>query len=321
MNKRDAILNLIHGTTSPGYIPAAFFMHFRPDHLEGQPAIDRHLKFFRATGMDFVKIQYEQELHASIPIMKPKDWANVPPCSPDFFEPTLHIVRELVRAAKAEALVVMTLYSPFMWLNALAEADLVHAHFRENPEAMKKGLEIMTDNVLTLVRLCKKAGVDGFYASTQGGEAFRFKGTDIFQKYIKPADLAVWSEIVDMPVNILHVCDYHGGYDDLTPFLDYPGPIVSCGLKVGEQTLSPRQISEMFGRPFMGGMEREGVIATGDRDSIRKAVSDLLTDAPDRFILGADCTVPTVTPWENLKTAIEAAHQCRTSGAISGLNE
>jgi uroporphyrinogen decarboxylase len=312
MNKRDNLLNLINDTTPSNHVPAAFFMHFDQDHHQGQTAIDKHLQFFHATGMDFLKIQYEQELPHSIPITKPEDWANVPLCTEDFFEPTLHVVRELVKAAKAEAPVIMTLYSPFMWFKYLANAEIVRAHFREDPEAMNKGLEIFTDYVLTLSRLCKQASVDGFYASTQGGEAFRFKGTNIFQDFIKPADLAVWEAIKDSPINILHVCDYHGRYDDLTPFLDYPGPIVSCGLNVGEQTLTPKQVSELFNRPFMGGLERKDVIATGDLDAIRQAVTDLLTNAPDRFILGADCTVPSETPWEHLKTAIEAAHQVRT---------
>ena len=286
-------------------------MHFRPDHLEGQPAIDRHLEFFNATGMDLLKIQFEQVLPTTMPITRPADWANMHPCPTDFFEPTLHIVRELVKRAKSEALVIMTLYSPFMWCKFLAEAEVVDAHFQQNPEAMKTGLEIFTEYVLTLVRGCKEAGVDGFYASTQGGETFRFKGTDIFQDTIKPSDLAVWNEIKDGTFSILHVCDYHGGYDDLTPFLDYPGQIISCGLKVGEQTLSPREVSDFFGRPFMGGMEREGIIATGDPASIRRVVTDLLAEAPDGFILGADCTVPTETPWENLRVAIDTAHQFR----------
>ncbi|HSG43811.1 MAG TPA: uroporphyrinogen decarboxylase family protein [Anaerolineales bacterium] len=311
MNKRDTILNLISGTEEPQYIPAAFFMHFRPDHIEGQPAIDRHLEFFKATGMDLFKIQYEQVLPPTITISKPEDWANVPPCPVDFFEPTLHIVRELVKAVKSEALIIMTLYSPFMWFKFLAEAYIVTAHFNEDPETMKKGLDIFTDYVLNLVRACKRAGVDGFYASTQGGEALHFNDINIFQEYIKPSDLAVWDDIKDDPISILHVCDYHGKYDDYSPFVDYPGQIVSCGLSVEDRSLSPKQISEQFQRPFMGGLERLGTIANGKPDEIHRLVSDLLADAPDRFILGADCTVPDNTPWENLKTAIDSTHQHR----------
>ena len=308
MNKRNNIWNMLNGTTSQ-HIPAAFFMHFRPNHLEGQPAIDKHLEYFKATGMDMLKIQFEQTLPPTVTITKPEDWANVPPCPADFFEPTLHIVRELVKAAKDEAPVIMTLYSPFMWFKFLAESDVVTAHFKENPEAMKKGLDIFTDYILTLVRACKQAGVDGFYASTQGGETFRFQGTDIFEKYIKPSDLKIWSEIEDCTINILHVCDYHGGYDDLALFSDYPGHIVSCGLHIGDQTLSIKQISELFKRPFMGGVERLGTIATGSPDEIQRLITDLLAGAPDQFILGADCTVPSETPWENLKAAIDTAHQ------------
>lgn len=202
----------------------------------------------------------------------------------------------------------MTLYSPFMWAAHLG--DITNS-LEENPEAAKKGLEIMTENVLTLVRGCKRAGVDGFYASSQGGEAFRFQDPNIFQKYIKPTDLAVWNEISSCTFNILHICDYEGGYDDLSPCLDYPGHVVNSSLKAGDQILTPKHASQMFGRPFMGGMERKGVLATGNSESIQRAVTDLLAQAPAQFILAADCTVPSDTPWENLRTAIETAHQHR----------
>jgi uroporphyrinogen-III decarboxylase len=58
-------------------------------------------------------------------------------------------------------------------------------------------------------------------------------------------------------------------------------------------------------------MERLGVIATGRPEEIRQAVRDAIAAAPERFILAADCTVPASTPWENLRIAIETAHQYR----------
>lgn len=305
MNKRDTMLSLIDDGAAPDYIPAAFFLHFDTAYHQGQAAIDKHLEFFRSTGMDFVKIQYEQPFPASAPIRKPEDWAHAPLCSEEFFEEPIHVVEGLVKAAKSEALVIMTLYSPFMWAAHLAD---VTSHLNENPEAAKKGLEIMTENVLTLVRGCKRVGIDGFYASSQGGEAFRFQDPTIFQKYIKPTDLAVWDELSSCAFNILHVCDYEGAYNDLTPFLDYPGHVVNSSLKVGDRTLSPRDVSDMFGRPFMGGMERKGILAMGNSEEIRQAATDVLAQAPERFILAADCTVPSDTPWENLRTTIEMAH-------------
>jgi uroporphyrinogen decarboxylase len=311
MNKRDTVLGLAHGQGSPAYIPAAFFMHFDQAFHQGQAAIDQHLAFFHATGMDFIKIQYEQGVPPAPPFRNGADWANAPRCGEDFFETTIRVAEGLVKAAKDEALVIMTVYSPFMWAAHLAGAETLAEHLRDNPDAVRAGLEIMTENVLTLVRSCKRVGVDGFYVSSQGGEAFRFPGTDIFRHSIKPTDLAVWDEVQSCAFNILHICDYAGSYDDLTAFLDYPGHVVNCSLSVGERTLRPTNVAQMFERPFMGGLERKGVIATGSLDDIRLAAAAVLAEAPERFILAADCTVPSDTPWEHLKTAIETAHEYR----------
>ena len=311
MNRRDWMLNLINDKTPSGFIPAAFFMHFDEAHKQGQAAIDKHLEFFHQTGMNFVKIQYEQVQPVGMPIRKPQDWAIMPLYEEAYFAPTLAVVEGLVKAAGQEALVIMTLYSPFMWACQYDKTADIDAHLRENPEAVAKGLSIMTENVLRLVRGCKRLGVDGFYASSQGGEAFRFLDPELFRKYIKPTDLAVWEEIRDCRFNILHVCDYEGGYADLSPFLDYPGQVVNCSLKLGERGLTPTEASVMFGRPFMGGMERKGVVATGNAEAIRQAVGEVLAQAPKRFILAADCTVPGDTHWANLKTAIDTAHQFR----------
>jgi uroporphyrinogen decarboxylase len=279
MNKRDIVLNLIRGHTPAAFVPAAF-LHFDPAFHQGQAAIDKHLAFFRATGMDFVKIQYEQTVPPAPSIRTPADWANAPHCDEPFFETTLRVVEDLVKAAKDEALVIMTVYSPFMWAAQLAGAETLAEHLRQNPAAVQLGLEIMTDNVLTLVRGCIQAGVDGFYVSSQGGEVFRFPGTDLFQMYIKPTDLAVWDAVQSCVFNILHICDYAGSYVDLTPFLDYPGHVVNCSLTLGERIVSPTDISQMFGRPFMGGLERKGVIATGSLEDIRQAAESVLAAAP-----------------------------------------
>jgi hypothetical protein len=42
-------------------------------------------------------------------------------------------------------------------------------HIYEDPEAVKKGMQIVTDSLMTFVQGCIRLGVDGFYTSTQGG--------------------------------------------------------------------------------------------------------------------------------------------------------
>ena len=319
MNKREAVLSLLDPDQTPPYTPAAFFLHFGQDYQTAPAAVDKHLEYFHATGMDFVKIQYEHHFPHMPEIQEPADWAKVPVYSEDFFEPPLRVLEGLVKAAKDEALIVQTLYSPFMIAGQVASGELVEQHIRQDPQAFQQGIAAITASLVNFVRAAIRTGADGFYASTQGGEAHRFNTSDsglsdseglrLFEQCIKPYDLELMTEANRGTLfNILHICDYHLMYDDLTRFLDYPGQVVNCNLELVNGALSAQEAGHLFRRPFMGGMNRLGVITRGTQAEVRAASERALMAAPDRFILAADCTVPATTPWENLKAAIEVAH-------------
>jgi len=316
MNKRDVMLSLLDENQNQAlpYVPAAFFLHFGAPYLLGRAAVDKHLEYFHATGMDFVKIQYEKSFPQLPDIVKPEDWAKMPLYGRDFYEEQLEVVAGLIAAAKKDALVIVTLYSPFMCAGHTTSHAALTDHLNRDPEAVRRGLEVITDSLVIFVRACIDLGVDGFYHSTQGGEAGHFQHKDTFEKYIKPYDLRLMTEINQRcPFNILHVCDYAMPYDDFSPFLDYPGQIVNCPLDLGDKKLTPREAAQMFKRPYMGGLERKGELATGKPEQIPELVESVLRDAPDRFILGADCTVPGDTPWANLRRAIDTAHAYQRS--------
>jgi uroporphyrinogen decarboxylase len=310
MNKRDAVLSVIDPAQIPTYIPAAFFLHFDKAYHRNQAAVDRHLEFFRYTGMDFVKIQYEHGFPANPDIQRPEDWAKMPFYDLDFYAEPLKVVEGLVKAAKPEALVVLTLYSPFMFAGHVAGEGTVTSHIKEDPQAVRRGMEIITDSLMAFVKECIRLGLDGFYMSTQGGEKGRLDDMELFNQVIRPFDLALMEEIQRSCIfNILHVCDYRLPYQELSPFVNYPGHVVNTSLELVDEKSSPLEVARLFGRPFMGGLNRLGVIAKGSQEDIRQVVEDVLRDAPQHFILGADCTVPADTPWENLRLAISLAHQ------------
>jgi uroporphyrinogen decarboxylase len=312
VNKREKVLSLLDTSQTPATIPAAFFIHFPPEYHRGQAAIDKHLEYFRTSDMDIVKIQYEFPFPTILEIQSPADWVQMPSYGREYFQDQLDVVAGLVKAAKGEALVVQTLYSPFMSAGHTTSGETITEHLKTGPEQVKKGLEIITESTLWFVRECIELGVDGFYASTQGGESGRFEDPTIFADYIKPTDLAVMNEIdAACAFNILHVCDFVAGYDDLSPFLDYPGHIVNCPLEVGGQVMTPAEAADLFGRPYMGGLDRHGIIATGTQDEVRAAVLEVVRDAPERFFLAADCTLPADADWDNIKTAIATAHAYR----------
>ncbi len=309
MNKRDLLLNLLENNLPVPYIPAAFFLHFDPEYHQGQAAVEKHLEYFHYTGMDFVKIQYERVFPHLPQIQRPEDWRKMPPYKQDFYEPQLGVVKGLVSTTKHEALVIMTLYSPFMCAGHSAGLDALSRHIEADPESVKAGMQIITDSLMTFVRDCIDLGVDGFYTSTQGGESGRFSDPGMFDECIKPYDLILMEEINQRcDFNILHICDYSGAYDSITRFRDYPGHVVSCPHLLKGQRLSPGEVAGFFGRPVMGGLDRHGIIATGSPAQVQAAVQEVLQSAPNKFILGADCTVPSEVNWANLRIAIDTAH-------------
>ncbi|HVN76863.1 MAG TPA: uroporphyrinogen decarboxylase family protein [Thermoanaerobaculaceae bacterium] len=312
MSKRDSVLAVLGAADAQAYVPAAFFLHFDPACHFGHAAIDRHLEYFRATGMDFVKIQYERRFPPVPSIRRARDWRAMPVYGEEFFAPQLEVVEGIVKEVGREAVVVVTLYSPFMCAGHAVGEEIVLEHLRDDPEPVKAGMQAVAESLLTFVKACIRRGVDGFYHSTQGGESDRLADRTLFDEIVRPYDLALMNEADrSCSFNILHVCDYLGEYDDLTRFQEYPGHVVSCPLAVAGHPLPPADASRFFGRPVMGGLDRLGIITTGSEAEIRAATEAVLRQAPERFILGADCTVPADTPWRNLRVAIDTAHAWR----------
>ena len=114
MDKREVVLSLLDKNKEQEYVPAGFFIHFDEEYHQGQVAIDKHMEYYRYTGMDFVKIQYENSFPHIPDIKEAADWESIPLLKRDFYENQLNVVEGLVKEAKNEALVIITLYSPFM---------------------------------------------------------------------------------------------------------------------------------------------------------------------------------------------------------------
>jgi uroporphyrinogen decarboxylase len=296
------------GKRPDDYVPAAFFLHFPEDFHAGRAAVEKHVEYFRATGNDIMKIQYEHRYPLLDSIRRSHDWTNMPCYDEEFYADQLDVVEGIAKELKGEAVIIVTLYSPFMFAGHTVGKEALVRQFADDPDAVRKGLDVIVESMRRFVDGCIERGADGFYASTQGGERTRLAGT-VFNEYIKPTDLAVWDLFRDKTeFNVLHVCDYMGPYDSFDPFLDYPGHIVSAPNEVGGEPISGRRLSERFGRPFLGGMERLGVISHGPVDDVPAAAREAIEHGPDAMILGADCTLSASTSWDNIAAATEVAH-------------
>jgi len=313
-SKRDLMMKVLDMGKPPQYIPAGFFMHFG---VTGDAAVKAHLDYFHATGMDFVKIQFdEQRLETKEPVKTPRDWAKIPILPESWFEPSLYLLKNLIKAAKPEALIIQTLYSPYQMAKQAVPWNVLVEHVNQDAEAVSRGMENITLSLMNFVQAAARLGVDGFYMCTQGGETNRIADRALFNRTIKNFDMMLYKQVTErVPYNIMHVCDYDGSYQGFTSrFQDYPGRVVNVPLSADAQPLSMRRAAEIFKRPVMGGLERLGAISNGTPDQAKAAALEVLKTAPANFILGADCTVNAKAPIENLRTAIQLAHEYRTHG-------
>ena len=312
-NRREVILQVLDQSRPNEYVPAAFFLHF--ENKLGRKAVQDHKDFYRATNMDFVKVFYEIVV-PQIDIKSGKEWEKVPVYSEDFFAPQVAVIEDLAREFGKEAFILPTVYSPLALAHQTLGRDKdLKKLAEEDPKAFGQAIKNLSLSIENYLRAARKHGADGFYVSSQGGDGNSLS-PEIWKEHVREWDKHV-SEVANEigEINILHICDYGTPFKNaeaLYAFTDYPASIINVPLNFSDgSTLNLKEAQQRFGRPIFGGLERLGVIATGTIEEAKKAVDKVLENAPQNFILGADCTVPGDTDWEKLRAVIDYAHTWR----------
>ena len=191
-SKRERILQVLDQSRPNEYVPAAFFLHF--ENKLGRKAVQDHKDFYRATNMDFVKVFYEIAV-PKVDINSGSDWEKVPVYGEEFFAPQVAVIADLAREFGNEAFVLPTVYSPL----ALAHQTLGRGKdfkklIAENPKAFGKAIKNLSLSIENYLRAARKAGADGFYISTQGGDGNSIP-EKIWKEQVRPAHLRLWHTV------------------------------------------------------------------------------------------------------------------------------
>lgn len=302
MNKIERVRAAVAGQEMDR-VPAGFWFHFPEGQKHGDASVKAHLDYYRAAGVDFLKVMNEHPYQTSVSISSPSDWRYLRPAplSAPFFQQQLDELKRIVDALRGETLVISTVFGPYSEGNQLSGGKLTE-HMNADPESVSQGLETIAESLAGFTVACIDAGAAGVYYSAQGGEAERFS-KDIFQRYIKPHDLSVLQALQGHgEFNLLHVC---GDNIRLPLFADYPSHAVNWAAT--KHNLNLKQGYSLFKRTVVGGMGDRGIIVNGSCEEIQRAVREVIDDFGTRsFILGADCTVPTDIDLAHIRAAVEA---------------
>jgi uroporphyrinogen decarboxylase len=320
-NKRERLLQVLDQSRPNDYVPVFFNLHFKDKF--GYNAVKSHVDWFRSTHVDFVNVKYEF-LPQRVEINSSADFKKIKEVPADQWAEQIEVVRELARELKQEALILPTVYSPLALLNQVAgtwaASDPAAARkklydiVRKDPEAVKPALEALTKSLVYYIREARKAGADGFYISSQGGDVDSFGGK-LFRDIIKPYDKQL-SDVANevAPFNILHICEGGGHFsaDSFNDYRDYPGSIVNVPYhEFKGKALTTKQVAALFNRPILGGLARKSKIYTGTLEEAKAEVDEILKNAPANFILGADDSVPNDSDPDKLRALVDYVHTWR----------
>ncbi len=284
-------------------VPASFWFHFPPDEAHGQASVQAHLRYYRESGVDFLKLMNEHPYQANVSITTPADWREVRPAplSAPFYQGQLDEIKRIVDALGDECLVITTVFNPFASGNDTS-GHSVTEHLKTNPDSVSQGLAAIADSLAEFAYACVDAGASGIYYSAQGGEQDRFT-EEMFLRHIKPHDLTVLNAIRNFgEFHLLHICR---DPIRLPLYADYPSHAVNWAAT--KRNLDLKAGRSLFQRTVVGGMDDRGIMVHGSPDEIRAAVRGIIADiGATGFILGADCTLPTDVPVSNIRIAVEA---------------
>lgn len=321
MNKRDRVMAVIAGK-EPDAIPSSFSLHFPAEVKKGEAGIKAHLEFFTETDVDIMKVMNENLTPSVSGISRPDDWKKIPTYTrhDTFITAQADFVKRIRDSYQEDALCLCTIHGICASMvhpmrpqyQALYDIRAIQlAHYRENPQVYLDATKRIAESQCYMVEEVIKAGADGIYYAALGGEKDIYTDEE-FATVLKPYDLQIMNACKAMgkPV-VLHMCKKHLAIDRFRDYAD-SCDIVNWGIY--ENDISMEEGMKVFpGKTVMGGLaNRSGVLVDGTEQQLVDEVHRLVGEMKSKkFILGADCTLPTDIPYSRIRTAVKAARDCR----------
>lgn len=322
MTKKERVLAVLAGK-EPDHTPVSFSLHFPKERNAGEAGVQSHLEFFRETDTDICKIMNENLVPGAGEFEGPATWKRVCKTCKEgaFVEAQADFAGRIVGRSGAEVFTLGTLHgitaSGIHPIEPSCGYDrartLLAESLREDPDAVLEAFDCITEQMCRLVHAYAQAGVDGVYYAALGGEK-RWFTDDEFKKWIEPFDRKILSEIRKAGMTaFLHICKDGLNMERYASYADH-ADVVNWG--VYEAPLPLEEGKRLFpGKTLMGGLpNRSGVMTLGTEEELMKETQSIVRRyGLKRFILAADCTLPTEIPYARIRRIVEAARNASQS--------
>jgi len=313
--------------------PVALWRHWPGDDRTPEGLAEATLRFQRDFDFDFVKVTPPSSYclqdwgvrdewrgnaegtreYVARPVQHPEDWGRLPTLEPQegALGAQLACLRLLSSALGGDVPLVQTVFSPLAQAKNLAGQERLLDHLRRYPDALRAGLEVITETTVRFLESARGCGIAGIFYAVQHADYSLLSEAE-YHTFGRPYDLRVLQAAQGLWLNVLHL---HGSTVMFDLVTDYPVQVLNWHDR--ETGISLAEGQRRFGGAVCGGLSRWDGVVCGTPTRVRaEAFEALAQTGGRRFILGTGCVVPVVAPWENLRAARQAVEMAPPAEAL-----
>jgi uroporphyrinogen decarboxylase len=180
---------------------------------------------------------------------------------------------------------VQTIFNPLSQAKNLVGRQNLVGHLRRDPEAVRAGLEVLTDTTVRFIMAACERGIAGIFLAVQHASI-------PFDQRLLEAASGLW-------LNVLHL---HGNRVMFDLLADYPVQVVNWHDRETPPTL--REGKTRVQGAVLGGLRQWDTMLRGTPEDVRREATDAMQQTDGLgFILGTGCVTPITAPWANLRAA------------------
>ncbi|HEY3247942.1 MAG TPA: uroporphyrinogen decarboxylase family protein [bacterium] len=324
MNARERMRAAIDGKPVDR-APVALWRHFPGEDQKAESLAAAHVNFHQRYQWDFLKVtpasgyygddwglratykpNREGTRHYSDrPIKNASDWARLKALdvTAGAYGRELHTLR-LVRDALRDTVILSTIFSPLSVARTLSGEQALIRHLRENPDALHRGLEIITDVTAQFAAETLAGGADGLFFATQCASV-GYITVEEYEEFGRPYDLRVLAGARGSEVTVLHLHGQDIMFDELT---DYPVDVINWHDRKTAPTLA--EARARFSGALAGGIDEWTTLSSGSPEQIAAEIADAIAQTGgSRFIAAAGCVTPIDVGPERLQAVRDAVER------------
>ena len=322
MTKRERIEAAIRGepTDRP---PVALWRHFPGDDQDPAELAASTVAFQRQYDFDFVKVTPASSFcvldwgaedvwlgneegtreYTHHPIQTREQWYALRRLEPEegALGSQLRCLELIREQLGGEIPFIQTIFNPLSQAKNLVGRQNLLGHLRRDPEAVRAGLEVITDTTVRFILAARERGIAGIFLAVQHA-SYDLLCESEYEEFGMPYDQRLLEAASGLWLNVLHL---HGTRVMFDLLADYAVQVVNWHDRETPPTL--REGKARIQGAVLGGLRQWDTMLRAAPEDVRREAKDAIQQTGGRgFILGTGCVAPITAPWANLRAARDA---------------